>query len=605
MEHIVYFAYIPNLDYPLQWGYFSCVMALVILGLVFAALGFVKCHEVYEMQAPRIGIADPDPSNDEKHHALFPGDSVVSPTERLSLSSYKNDDDSTKMIHHLEMTPISDDQLIAEVQGIYAGLVVVETKCIEVDNELLSNNDANLKLNSEQWQALIALHRTLLNEHYDFFLASQHPSASPALRSLASKHAMPARMWRHGIHSFLELLRHRLPDSLEHMLTFLYSAYSMMALLYETVPAFEGTWMECLGDLSRYRIAIEDDDIRAQEVWTDVSRHWYSKVSEKSPTTGRLYHHLAILARHNALQELYLYTKSLCVPIPYSSARETIMTLFGPLLSNSATRLNSMDASFILVHGILFSGKSLDKFEDSINHFNKGLSDHIAKSKIRWREAGYHIAITLTCSLLGYGAESNVLMRAIFNMPKGRDITADGSSISDITLDKNFKDAYKFGVATIETVLTRHQDANTLPFLHTILVFIRYMTRNPAAMRHLENDFPWAPTATMLNFLLAFCKPGYKVQSHTTLFDHHQLKSPLPEDFAMRGLLYSEGYPPKESFENVGIDADERYLELESMTEERTHRVLSLGFSIAHSGRWLIWDEATSQFSAAARYSTP
>ncbi|KAH8743989.1 hypothetical protein F5883DRAFT_386086, partial [Diaporthe sp. PMI_573] len=55
----------------------------------------------------------------------------------------------------------------------------------------------------------IALHRTLLHEHYDFFLASQHPSASPALRRLASKYAMPVRMWRHGVHSFIELLRQR------------------------------------------------------------------------------------------------------------------------------------------------------------------------------------------------------------------------------------------------------------------------------------------------------------------------------------------------------------------------------------------------------------
>ncbi|KAH8663360.1 hypothetical protein BGZ61DRAFT_143415 [Ilyonectria robusta] len=92
-------------------------------------------------------------------------------------------------------------------QSIYAGLVMVETKCIEVDNAQSSNIDAN-KLNNEQWQALIALHRILLHEHYDFFLASQHPSASVPLRGLASKYAMPARMWRHGIHSFLELLRH-------------------------------------------------------------------------------------------------------------------------------------------------------------------------------------------------------------------------------------------------------------------------------------------------------------------------------------------------------------------------------------------------------------
>ena len=61
---------------------------------------------------------------------------------------------------------------------------------------------------------------------------------------------MPARMWRHGIHAFLEVLRYRLPDSLEHMLAFIYIAYSMMALLFETVPTFEDTWIECLGKTS-------------------------------------------------------------------------------------------------------------------------------------------------------------------------------------------------------------------------------------------------------------------------------------------------------------------------------------------------------------------
>ncbi|SCO54578.1 uncharacterized protein FFNC_15580 [Fusarium fujikuroi] len=98
-----------------------------------------------------------------------------------------NDDESTsKMMRQPETRPISQDQLVAEVKGIYAGLVMVETKCIEVDNAQSSNTDANSKLNNEQWQALIALHRTLLHEHHDFFLASEHPSASPALRKLAS-----------------------------------------------------------------------------------------------------------------------------------------------------------------------------------------------------------------------------------------------------------------------------------------------------------------------------------------------------------------------------------------------------------------------------------
>jgi hypothetical protein len=65
-----------------------------------------------------------------------------------------------------------------------------------------------------------------------------------ALRRLTAKYAMPARMWRYGIHSFLELLRYRLPGSMDYIITFIYIAYSMTALLYETVPAFEDTWIE-------------------------------------------------------------------------------------------------------------------------------------------------------------------------------------------------------------------------------------------------------------------------------------------------------------------------------------------------------------------------
>ena len=131
---------------------------------------------------------------------------------------------------------------------------MAEKKCIEVDDGQIVAGEARQILDNGQWQALIALHRTMLHEHHDFYLGSQHPSASPALKRLASKYAMPARMWRHGIHSFLEVLRHRLPDSLEHMLAFIYMSYSMMALLHDTVPAFVETRIECLGDIDLYRM---------------------------------------------------------------------------------------------------------------------------------------------------------------------------------------------------------------------------------------------------------------------------------------------------------------------------------------------------------------
>ena len=40
------------------------------------------------------------------------------------------------------------------------------------------------------------------------------------------------------------------------MLAFIYLAYSIMALLYETVAAFEDTWTVCLRGLDRHRMAI-------------------------------------------------------------------------------------------------------------------------------------------------------------------------------------------------------------------------------------------------------------------------------------------------------------------------------------------------------------
>lgn len=72
-------------------------------------------------------------------------------------------------------------------------------------------------------------------------------------------------MWRHGICAFPELL-YVLPKSLEHRLAFIYLAYLMMALFYETVLDFEDTWIECLGDSGDYRMAIEDDDIRIRGI---------------------------------------------------------------------------------------------------------------------------------------------------------------------------------------------------------------------------------------------------------------------------------------------------------------------------------------------------
>ncbi|KAJ4298763.1 hypothetical protein N0V88_003795 [Collariella sp. IMI 366227] len=531
------------------------------------------------------------------------------------------------LIKQPETRSITQEQLVAEVKGIYAGLVMVESKCIEVDTAQSSAASAT-ELTDEQWQALIALHRTLLHEHHDFFLASQHPSAKPALRRLAAKYAMPARMWRHGIHSFLELLRHRLPQSLDHMLSFICLAYSMIALLYETVPAFSDTWIECLGDLGRYRMAIEDDDIREREVWTSVSRNWYSKASDQSPTTGRLYHHLAILSRPNALQQLYYYSKSLCVELPFPSARDSIMTLFDPILAKAKTppnaRLPPTELAFARTHGILFSGKHNEELVPSMNKF-------------------FANPISQAVKITALTPDDDQMQDP--ETPSSRRTTAENA--------KKFPHALRLFLGTYNIVCRRFGDNNILSFLHVTLVFIHHLTFLPDAMVHIAPLFPWKLTALMLNTLVRSFDSSAEQQHHVAslleeeafpgieeiikreeevenedkedvkvkkeessaeeekklLFESvmpRRRRRPLPDDYAIRGFPWIETYLPAGWFEtDERVDDDDKYMELASMIEERKNRVLWLGARIAAregGGKWLTFDSRTRTFGVNPVY---
>ncbi len=55
------------------------------------------------------------------------------------------------------------------------------------------------------------------------------------------------------------------------LLVLIYLAYSMTALHHEALLAFEDTWIECIGDLGHFRMAIEDDSISDRKVWTDIA----------------------------------------------------------------------------------------------------------------------------------------------------------------------------------------------------------------------------------------------------------------------------------------------------------------------------------------------
>jgi hypothetical protein len=71
-----------------------------------------------------------------------------------SAEPYENEE-QLRIILQPETRPISSDQLIAEVKGIYAGLLMVEAKCCEVDakqhQQALVQDDRKSSLTNEQW----------------------------------------------------------------------------------------------------------------------------------------------------------------------------------------------------------------------------------------------------------------------------------------------------------------------------------------------------------------------------------------------------------------------------------------------------------------------
>ncbi|KAF1847404.1 uncharacterized protein K460DRAFT_57815 [Cucurbitaria berberidis CBS 394.84] len=546
--------------------------------------------------------------------------------------------------------PISQEQLASEVKSIYAGLTMVETKCIHVDRAqaAAAQDNSDTKLASDHWQALIALHRTLLHEHHDFFLASQHPSASPALRRLAAKYSMPARMWKHGIHSFLELLRRRLPDSIDYMLAFIYLAYQMMALLYETVPAFEDTWIECLGDLGRYRMAIEDEDIRDRETWAGVARSWYTKAADKNPTVGRLYHHLAILARPNALQQLYYYSRSLTCVKPFPSARESILTLLDPILGRAiATYSHALpiDTNFIKAHALLFEKLSLEEFEKSMRDFTNNLDNHIGRVTAKWKEQGVYIAVTNVAGWFDYGVDDNALRQVFLTqlyeksknsppsnpdeirtaspadqqdpMPPSITESEIPSKVNTLSSQPTFVNAQSITHDTFALVLRRIGDKNVLPHVHIMLSFLTTFATSKY-VSHLLADSPWAELVAFLNTLVKTENQIHvQSQSRSQAQDLNTLLSadvfpgdgeradelPLPEDYLVRGLIWAQDYFPKKWFEREH-DEEERYLELASTVKSRMERVLRLGYQLSTYNRWISYDKNNHTFSVIGSQST-
>ena len=526
-----------------------------------------------------------------------------------------------------DSSPISQDQLAAEVKGIYGGLVMVEAKCINIDAAQAA--DPTSQLGPEHWQALIALHRTLLYEHHDFLMATQHPSATPALRGLATKYSMPARMWKHGIHAFLEVLRHRRPDSQDYMLAFIYLAYQMIALLFETVPTFIDTWIECLGDLARYRMAIEDEK-EPHATWGNVAARWYTMASDRHPNIGRLNHHLGILERPS-LRKLFLYAKALTCVIPFPNARDSLNALCGPIIHDERTIQkgnSSAEAAIISFFARIFSGSDSDMLNKTALDALSRLSQQTVATI---RDFGVLLVVINIAALLELGVASNLLWQ-LFGKAISTDIQSSRPStaaagyfntgtegVNGISLSGThcISFAYDFCYNSFNTLLRHQKDRQSvrdiLPSVHTILVWFQSIHTLPSRVKDdgatytvgsLMNPerFSWGGLCSLLN-MLARQDPisarivEYARQGTFIVPERGDGVWPLAEDFLIRGLIWTQFYFPSGWFDKQN-DEDSRAIETASSQKHRVERVQWLALYLAFRTEYIKFDLHARSFWA-------
>ena len=87
------------------------------------------------------------------------------------------------------------------------------------------------------------------------------PSVPASLRVIPTKYNIIIRLWTHAFHKLLEALRRASfssPLALEHLQDFIYFAYTFYTGLLEepSLKSFRSGWLEALGDLARYRMAV-------------------------------------------------------------------------------------------------------------------------------------------------------------------------------------------------------------------------------------------------------------------------------------------------------------------------------------------------------------
>lgn len=488
------------------------------------------------------------------------------------------------------------------------------------------------------WLALLEKHKRLALFHVKFLELCLGTGALPTWRSLPSEYNMPVRLWQVGFHLMLERLRHTLPSNqsptsgdagamqralLDHLTEFIYFAYGLYANLLENeaLRSMRTAWMESLGDLARYRMAVAGLELRAgngsagpsgnsirnkpprvngpfarsapppddvqqkaqedaqedvrehdgasigsdalgdwmleeRDVWKGTAAEWYAKALADVPGTGRLHHHLGILARGDDLRALHHFSKAMTAAHPYPAARETALSMFDAANQLARLRRGGVTDLFVWLHGALLTRVNLDDFPAVLDRFLHLLSaspldggDESPTKGNLTQGALMRMLSTNIAALFQYGAADAVLT---LRWEDGK----EDLSVSDEELPPAFLLARRLAFQMLATVIGRvlaEPLMSAMPTAYvTGMVTLLYTAARMGGVYALFS--PAVPYEALLALSKALPEglPELTEQDRTTFIQTAGGKigsvTPLPEDWAVRGMgwvgrrVYERGF---------------------------------------------------------------
>lgn len=498
------------------------------------------------------------------------------------------------------LTELTEESLVSQLRVIYLLLSCDENELfIEVEFFKLRNKDP--RDTSIDWPHLVARMTAFLHKCRDFYLASNHPIASDKIKRLGKDYSVPSRMWR-ILQSLLEVMQNGLPNSLEHMLSVIRMAYRCLTVILKYDTQHKEIWIECLGDVSRYRMAIEEVDMKVRALHREVASYWYKKAVNLNPEEGRLQHHLGVLARPDVLRQLFYYSKALISVKPFSSARET-MTMDAGLFPKMATEYPAYPQAltiFVEAHRLLFTRQDHCLFIQQADEFVSQLDGHISNVGPMFRDQGVYIVASNYAAIFNYGHDESEMM-AIFNMAKlsqtrNLDILNEAyqywqnPSCRQLSVDQVAEDtqsgdtvvslASKLAFATLGIILDRKEDSTMLPSVHVSLAFLWCLAVVPRAMNRIQTYVPWKRIADYLNMCITPDTDMSEIENAEFPGNELGPVRQFPEDFFIRGFSWSQLYFPQGFFRESEEDS-ESDIEFPPVTKSRKRRCLWKGIRLA------------------------